>query len=44
MTVQKFSPWARLGILIGLFLAGWSVCVLAAFGAVQLARLAGLIQ
>lgn len=41
MTYKKYSPWTRLGILIGLFLAGWSVCVLAVFGAVQLARLAG---
>jgi len=23
--MKKYSPWARLGILVGLLLAGWTV-------------------
>lgn len=39
--MKKFSYWTRLGILIGLLLAGWTVLGLAVFGAVQVAKIAG---
>jgi len=40
---DKYSPWIRFNIAIGLLLFGGVVCAFAIFGVVQAAKIAGVI-